>query len=47
MIKFNKNNIIDTKTGIRARVHYSHGPDINGINRVWIFDKSFIKLRVV
>lgn len=40
MIKFNKHNIVDTKTGIKARVRYSFGQDIHGVNRVWIYEKD-------
>ncbi len=40
MIKFNKRNVIDTETGIKASVKYSFGKDIHGQNRVWIYENN-------
>jgi len=40
MIKFNKHNIVDTATGIKARVNYSLGIDVSGRKRVWIYEKN-------
>lgn len=40
MIRFNLYNITDTATGVKARVNYNYGPDTNGVDRVWIYEKD-------
>jgi hypothetical protein len=43
MIKFNKHNIRDTKSGIKARVHYSVDNRIDGRKCVTLYAKSCLE----